>query len=62
MSPVEHMHPLVRSSKQLDRVLTEIESAPGIVLYTLLEHGLAERLEKPAASSGCRAFRFSARC
>ena len=52
MSPVEHMHPLVRSSKQLDRVLTEIESAPGIVLYTLLESGLAERLEKTCQELG----------
>ena len=42
MAPVEHMHPLVRSGKQLDRVLTEIETSPGIVLYTLLETGLAE--------------------
>ena len=46
VSPVEHMHPLVRSHKQLDRVLSEIEAAPGIVLYTLLEAELAERLEK----------------
>ena len=52
VSPVEHMHPLVRSSKQLDRVLTEIESAPGIVLYTLLEPGLAERLEKTCQELG----------
>ncbi len=46
VSPVEHMHPLVRSGKQLDRVLTEIETAPGIVLYTLLDPALTERLEK----------------
>jgi regulator of PEP synthase PpsR (kinase-PPPase family) len=52
VSPVEHMHPLVRSSKQLDRVLTEIESAPGIVLYTLLEPGLAVRLEKTCQELG----------
>ena len=43
--PVEHMHPLVRTQKQLDRVLGEIEESPGIVLYTLLEEGLVERLE-----------------
>ena len=43
--PVEHMHPLVRTGKQLDRVLAEIEESPGIVLYTLLEEVLAERLE-----------------
>jgi regulator of PEP synthase PpsR (kinase-PPPase family) len=52
MAPVEHMHPLVRSSKQLDRVLTEIETSPGIVLYTLLETNLAERLEKTCRELG----------
>jgi len=45
VSPVEHVYPLVRSQKQLDRVLTEIEEAPGIVLFTLLEKDLVERLE-----------------
>ena len=45
VSPVEHIHPLVRTSKQLDRALDEIEEAPGIVLYTLLERPLADRLE-----------------
>jgi [pyruvate, water dikinase]-phosphate phosphotransferase / [pyruvate, water dikinase] kinase len=45
MSPVEHVYPLVRTQKQLDRALAEIEEAPGIVLYTLLEEGLVKRLE-----------------
>jgi regulator of PEP synthase PpsR (kinase-PPPase family) len=45
VSPVEHMHPLVRTHRQLDRVLTEIENSPGIVLYTLLDQELADRLE-----------------
>src|SRR3982075_2245157 len=45
MSPVEHVYPLVRTQKQLDRVLAEIEEAPGIVLYTLLEKDLVGRLE-----------------
>jgi [pyruvate, water dikinase]-phosphate phosphotransferase / [pyruvate, water dikinase] kinase len=35
----------VRSQKQLDRVLDEIEEAPGIVLFTLLEKDLVGRLE-----------------
>jgi [pyruvate, water dikinase]-phosphate phosphotransferase / [pyruvate, water dikinase] kinase len=52
VSPVEHMHPLVRSGKQLDRVLTEIENAPGIVLYTLLDPALTERLEKTCRELG----------
>ena len=45
MSPVEHVYPLVRTPKQLDRVLAEIEEAPGIVLYTLLDDDLVKRLE-----------------
>jgi len=45
VTPVEHVYPLVRSQKQLDRVLAEIEEAPGIVLFTLLENDLVERLE-----------------
>jgi len=45
VTPVEHVYPLVRSQKQLDRVLTEIEEAPGIVLFTLLEKDLVDRLE-----------------
>jgi regulator of PEP synthase PpsR (kinase-PPPase family) len=50
--PVEHMHPLVRSHKQLDRVLTEIENSPGIVLYTLLERELTDRLENTCRNLG----------
>ena len=45
MSPIEHVYPLVRTQKQLDRALIEIEEAPGIVLYTLLEENLVKRLE-----------------
>jgi len=43
--PVEHVYPLVRTERQLDRVLAEIEETPGIVLYTLLENDLVGRLE-----------------
>jgi len=45
VSPIEHVYPLIRTQKQLDRVLIEIEEAPGIVLYTLLDDELIERLE-----------------
>ena len=45
VSPVEHVYPLIRSQKQLDRVLVEIEETPGIVLFTLLEKDLVARLE-----------------
>ncbi|NUR13040.1 MAG: kinase/pyrophosphorylase [Bradyrhizobium sp.] len=45
VTPVEHVYPLVSSQNQLDRVLDEIEEAPGIVLFTLLEKDLVSRLE-----------------
>jgi regulator of PEP synthase PpsR (kinase-PPPase family) len=50
--PVEHIYPLIRTQKQLDRVLAEIEEAPGIVLYTLLEDDLVERLEQKCRDLG----------
>ena len=46
ISPVEHLYPLVRTEKQLDRALAEIEDEPGLVLYTLLEDELMTRLEQ----------------
>src|SRR6266571_4887417 len=52
VSPIEHIYPLVRSQKQLDRVLSEIEAAPGIVLYTLLDRQLTDRLEKKCQELG----------
>jgi len=45
VAPVEHLYPMVRSRKQLDRALTEITEAPGLVLYTLLEEDLIRLLE-----------------
>ena len=53
MSAIEHVYPLVRSSKQLDRVVTEIESAPGMVLYTLVDPELSGRLEETCRHVGC---------
>jgi len=52
VSPIEHIYPLVRSEKQLDRVLAEIEAAPGVVLYTLLDAALTERLENKCKELG----------
>jgi regulator of PEP synthase PpsR (kinase-PPPase family) len=52
VSPVEHMHPLVRTQKQLDRVLAQIEESPGIVLFTLLEPDLVGRLEAKCRELG----------
>lgn len=38
--PVEHSYFLVRSARQLERVISEIEAAPGVIMFTLsnMEH------------------------
>jgi regulator of PEP synthase PpsR (kinase-PPPase family) len=46
VTAVEHVYPLVRTQKQIERVLDEIEASPGIVLYTLLDPALTGRLEE----------------
>ncbi|MBI1252053.1 MAG: pyruvate, phosphate dikinase/phosphoenolpyruvate synthase regulator [Alphaproteobacteria bacterium] len=43
--PIEHSYFLVRSPRQLERVLKEIESAPGVVMFTLSTVDQRERLE-----------------
>jgi regulator of PEP synthase PpsR (kinase-PPPase family) len=52
VSAIEHVYPLVRSPTQLERVVAEIEAAPGIVLYTLVEPELASRLEQACRDTG----------
>ena len=52
VAPIEHVYPAVRTNKQLDRVLSEIEEAPGVVLYTLLEQDLIIRLENTCRDLG----------
>ena len=47
--PIEHVYPLVRSPRQLERVLREIEDAPGVVIHTIVDRVLRSTLE-----DGCR--------
>ena len=53
ISAIEHIYPLVRNSGQLDRVLQEIEQTPGVVLYTLVDPNIADRLEAACREQGC---------
>lgn len=53
ISAIEHIYPLVRNSGQLDRVLQEIEQTPGVVLYTLVDRSIADRLELACREQGC---------
>jgi regulator of PEP synthase PpsR (kinase-PPPase family) len=43
---IEHIHPLVRSKRELERVLKDVEANPGMVLYTIVNQELAEHLEQ----------------
>lgn len=43
--PIEHIYVLIRSEKQLERALMEIESFPGIVLHTMVDMELRTMLE-----------------
>ena len=47
--PIEHIYALVRSQRQLDRALADIEAAPGVVIHTIVDAELREALEE-----GCR--------
>ncbi len=49
VSPLEHVYPLVRSARQLERVLAEVEAAPGMVIHTIVDRDLRAALE-----AGCR--------
>jgi [pyruvate, water dikinase]-phosphate phosphotransferase / [pyruvate, water dikinase] kinase len=47
--PIEHIYALVRTEKQLTRVLTAIEREPGVVLFTIVERQLRLALERRCA-------------
>jgi regulator of PEP synthase PpsR (kinase-PPPase family) len=47
--PIEHIYALVRSPRQLERALADIEEAPGVVLHTIVDDKLRTALEE-----GCR--------
>ena len=49
---IEHVYPLVRSDRQLDRVLNEIEEAPGIVMFTLVDGNILSRLQSTCGRLG----------
>lgn len=50
--PLEHNYYLVRSEKQLERVMREIDGAPGIVWFTITDDNLRRRLEKHCRAMG----------
>jgi [pyruvate, water dikinase]-phosphate phosphotransferase / [pyruvate, water dikinase] kinase len=53
VASIEHVYPLVRTSEQLDRVMSEVEAAPGLVLFTLVDQELSAKLENFCREIGC---------
>jgi regulator of PEP synthase PpsR (kinase-PPPase family) len=49
---IEHVYPLIRNKLQLEKAITEIATAPGIVLYTLVDKTLAHDLETACHQMG----------
>lgn len=49
---LEHVYPMVRSVAQLDKAIAEIEAAPGMVLFTLVDADHARRLEAACRKIG----------
>jgi regulator of PEP synthase PpsR (kinase-PPPase family) len=52
VAPLEHNYYLVRSPRQLERVLKEIEQAPGVVLFTISDEKLRAQLEERCRELG----------
>jgi regulator of PEP synthase PpsR (kinase-PPPase family) len=49
---IEHVYPLIRTKKQLERVLKEIDANPGIILHTILDRDLARDIDRWAIAAG----------
>ena len=47
--PIEHIYPLIRSPRQIERILQEVENAPGVIVHTIVDRELRIELEE-----GCR--------
>ncbi len=49
---IEHIYSLIRTQKQVDKVFEEIESEPGIILYTVVDQELAAMIDARCAAMG----------
>lgn len=46
VEPIQKFWPLVRTQRQLERIITTIESSPGPVIYTLVDEKMRRRLQE----------------
>ena len=49
---IKHFWPMVRSEGHLDRVIEEVARRPGLVIYTLVDGGVRDRLEQRCSALG----------
>ena len=49
---IRHFWPMVRSQQHLDRIVGELATIPGLVLYTLVNHETRARLEERCRALG----------
>lgn len=49
---IEHVYPFVRTRAQLEKAISEVDAAPGMVLFTLVEQELGQRLEEACKEIG----------
>ena len=49
---IKHFWPMVRSEGHLDRVIEEVVRRPGLIIYTLVDGGVRDRLEQRCAALG----------
>ena len=49
---IRHFWPMVRSQQHLDRIMADISANPGLVLFTLVDGGMRERVETKCAALG----------
>ena len=52
MRAIEHIYPLIRTEKQLAKVLEEIDAEPGIVLYTVVDKEVATMIDSRCSAMG----------
>lgn len=52
VDPVKHFWPMVRSERQLDRVIDDIARTPGLVLFTLVNPVLHDRMKSHCTALG----------
>ncbi len=50
--PIEHFYALVRSPRQMQRVLDAVADAPGVVFFTILDETLRRTLERRCVELG----------